>query len=451
MSSLFSIEFLGALALIVSIIFAARYIIDKKAEPTGVTYRNIDGVEKTVGSKGFVNVGVFEGIAAVIALTTFVILGSNVALAGVDDYNEYWNGVETSAYKDVVECKKDGRCKHTYRCDPYLVTKTGTRSVPDGQGGTRTETYTYTETEYHNCPYVTHETSYFVEDSLGEKYTIGKSLFPENPEQHRWRTERRDKDELPSVESGVPVAWKEAKERLDSGKPGGTTIRKSYDNYILASQNTVYEKYSDKAEFYLADGVLPKVATEIYDGYKASKLYHNIELKESKKWQQSLMNFNGKFGTEKQGDLHVVLIDSTKVNRADYPLALEAFWHSKDLGKNTISKNAVVVVAGVSNNKADWLDGFTGMPGGNEKVVADIANLDLELSPEGFFGKESSLTQLLLSSYERVEMADYEYLKGSLAISGLERFFVFLTSIMAATFAGILVYWLRKRKFNNRI
>lgn len=436
MNALFSISFIIVALLIFTIPIGIKLLLEK------------NNMESPIGF--------IEPIAGILIFSLGVVIGTNAFLSSIDNYKEYWNGIETNAYVDVVDCKKDGRCKHSYNCDPYTVAVTKTRTVSDGKGGTRTESYVENETRYRSCPYVNQEFSYYINDSLDNTYTIGKNLFPDNPENNRWTGYGYKNRKLPNVESGVPEFWVKAKNRIDSGKPGGTTVQVNYDNYILPAQETVYRKYSDKIDHYKENNLLPQPVKGVREPYLADKLYVvGLELPNYDQWSEKLMRFNGFFGSEKQGDLHLILVDSNKVNKDDYPLAVEAYWQSKELGKHTLSKNGVVVIAGINGNTVEWVNGFTGMPNGNEKLLADVSTLKLDYSMDGFLSEDSPLTQVLFDDYVRVEMKDYEYLKSSLEIAGWHKFIVYSVSLFLSVATMVIITIVRnnyaapQRKYYN--
>jgi hypothetical protein len=309
--------------------------------------------------------------------------------------------------------------------------------VSDGNGKSHTETYTTTETRYHHCPYVDSEHTFEVTDTLGDTYTIGSHWFPKNPERHLWRNGRT----LPGVPSGQPEFWVAAKKRIDSGNPGGVTKRAKYDNFILASDADIFAKTSNSVPAYLKAKLLPKVVTKVHSFYLADKAYFPTGTPDGTKddaWQDAMMRLDGRVGSEKQGDLHLVMVDAVKVPSADeYSQALEAYWQSKALGKNTISKNGIVVVVGFKDGKVDWARSFTGMPVGNEgftvSVREDLAGLDAD--PATLVGAiEKLVFAKQPDGFKRVQMTDYRYLFASIQPSGGQKLAVasvaFLLSLL---------------------
>lgn len=374
--------------------------------------------------------------------------GFAIARSSAVTYNEYYSGFEKTAVEKITRCERDGSCRYEYDCDPYQVAVTKTRSVyagTDSKGNAqyRTETYVEMETHYHRCPYVKTEHTFEVTDTLGDTYTIGSHWFPENPEKHKWRDRS-----LPRVPSGTPKFWAEAKARIDSGNPGGTTKRAKYKNYILASQDDILSKSSSAVATYLKSKTMPKVATEVHDFYLADKAYFPTGTPDGSKddlWQEAVMRLNGRIGGEKHGDLHLVLVDAVKIPAADeYSQALEAYWQSDALGKNTLSKNGIVIVAGYSNGVVDWARSFTGMPVGNEGFAVAVREQlpGVEATPATLANAIDGLVFAPQpSGFKRVEMADFDYLFASIQPSGSQRVWIAVVGfLLALPIWAVMVY-----------
>lgn len=302
-------------------------------------------------------VGLFLTCAVIVPSTLFI--GGKVALSNNLKYHEFWNGYEIEAVKDVIPCTRDGSCRYEYRCDPYTVTHT--RSVSDGKGGFRTETYT--TTEYHSCPYSTIEWAFSVKTTLGD-FGIERT-FPDNPVE--WRAGEGMQS---GVRRGTPPFWQAAHDRIAANNPGPVTIRHDYDNYILASQSSILKKYSEAVETYADD--LPAPASRIRDFYYADKAYF-VGMKPIEGWNDAVMRFNAAFGSNLQGDLHLVLVDTGVTKNPDeFVGALNAHWTGREFKRDALSKNALVVVLGTDGKTVQWSRAFTGMPVGNEALLADV-------------------------------------------------------------------------------
>ncbi|MBC9703621.1 MAG: hypothetical protein H9W81_01095 [Enterococcus sp.] len=393
-------------------------------------------------------------------------VGKSIYQNSTSKFNEYWNGFETNAYASPMTCTKDGSCRNTYDCDPYLVPVTHTQTVSDGKGGTTTQTYTVMETHYHSCPYSTEETSYYV-DSTIETFTIARSVMT-GPE---FRPYERS---IPGGRQGAPQSWTEAKARIDSGNPGPVTVVKPYQNYILASQDEFFEKYSDKIETLKEKGLLPTPAQGVYQTYQADKAYRvsNVKLAPDAfiKFKNDVSYLNGAVGNDLQGDLHVVFVPSdVEAGKDDYLNALMAYWQSEELKRNAISKNSIVVVLGISKDgtKVDWAKAETGMPVGNESLFTAISS-GLKDAPvdetllghptynvgsDAIVHSEGKLETILWgeNGFDRVSMTaneeddngtGFEYLLAGMNPEGWPLFFIGFVNVILAAGLMVLCSWL---------
>src|SRR3989339_665794 len=186
--------------------------------------------------------------------------------------------------KEITDCYRDGPCRWEYDCDPYLV------SYPcncDDKGNCST----CYRTEYHDCPYVTQENSYYIKTTIGT-YTIDSNRFPDN----------------------------------------------------------------------------------------------------QKEWFDAMSYFDAAFGTNLQGDMHLVIVKNEYISSDPdrYALALKAYWQDKKRhGKDVLSKNAVVIICTTDGEKIIWARSFTGMPLGNESMLVALDNglRGINLNSETLIGK----------------------------------------------------------------
>ena len=373
-------------------------------------------------------------------------------------FNEYWNGYETYAYANDVTCTRDGSCRNTYECDPYLELVTYTDS--DGKSSTRMET------RYHDCPYSTQETSYYVDTTI-ETFTIAKSVMTGDP----FRAYERS---IPGGRQGAPQAWTEAKGRIEAGNPGPVTVVKPYKNYILASQDEFFDKYSDQIDVLKEKNLLPAPASGVYLTYQADKAYRVGDVKMGPdtfiKFKNDLAYLNGAVGDDLQGDLHVVFVPADiEAGKDDYLNSLMAYWQSEELGRNALSKNSIVVVLGISDDgkKVDWAKAETGMPVGNESLFTAIAS-QMKDAPvdENLIGRpsyninsgeiihsEGKLESILWgdNGFERVSMTaneeddngtGFEYLLAGMNPSGWALFFIGFVNVLLGGGLMALVLWL---------
>lgn len=297
-------------------------------------------------------------------------IGSEISKDQASTFNEYWNGYETAASKSDRACTRDGSCAHTYNCDPYQERVRKTRTVTDSKGNSKQETYYVEETRYHSCPYSTQETSFYI-DTTVDTFTIASNVMT--------GSEYRFGVGIPGGTQGAPQQWTEAKNRIDSGKPGPVTAVKDYKNYVLASQKSLFSEYSDNIDNLKSKNLLPMFSNGVYATYQATKAYKagNVNLPLFGDYTTDVAYLNGAVGDDLHGDLHVVFVpENIESGKDDYLNTLMAYWQSEELGKNAVSKNAIVVLIGVKEDGSEvaWAKATTGMPLGNEAMLTQIAS-----------------------------------------------------------------------------
>ena len=377
-------------------------------------------------------------------------VGSEIAKDQASTFNEYWNGFETATIKSERTCTIDGSCYHTYDCDPYQVPVTRTTTNSKGE----TKTTIEMETRYRSCPYSTQETSYYV-DSTIERFTIAANVMT-GPEFRAY--EHR----IPGGRQGEPALWTEAKARIDAGKAGPVTAVKTYKNYILASQKSLFSSYSDRIDALKEKNLLPTPASGAYAIYQSDKAYKvaGANVPGFAEYVKDVAYLNGAVGDDLHGDLHVVFAPADiEGGKTDYMNALLAYWQSAEHGRNALSKNAVLVVVGVSGDgsKAEWAMSATGMPVGNEAMMTQISS-DMAGKPMGrnllgrpefnptaetFTSSNGVLESILWgeNAFERVSMtandsedkgSGFMYLRDELRPDGWALFFISLVNILLA-------------------
>lgn len=420
------------------------------------------------------NVTVFFTGALVSVLLTLPVypIVYSIEKSNKETFYEFWNGHELEAVETHQECVRDGRCENTYSCDPYTVTRLETYVDSDGKSQTRT----VTETHYHSCPYSSQETTWSVNTSLGSFLIMGNAMTGEP---------YRNGKSIPGGRVTEPPAfWVEAERRINSGEPSGVTVQKSYKNYILGSDSTIFRQHEADIDSFKSDGLLPAPAKSVHSFYMSDKAYFAgvdeklLSAEVRAELVSSVQNLNGRAGSELTADVHAVFVDSS-VPADLYSSTLHSYWVSPEHGRNSIAKNAVVVIFGVEphlnaegvSSEADeeesgvsevipedeaslviedgtpvvaWARAFTGMPVGNERFVQSISSLkgstvDVSLIGKPFYNKETGeyvsesagkLEHLLFDGatrYERVSMSaddendvggGFKYLSESYALSG---------------------------------
>lgn len=336
--------------------------------------------------------GVVTLIVTLVAVLLTVVWGPSAAKArAAAGYKEFWNGSIVDAWTDEIPCSRDGPCVHEYDCDPFNHVHTYSHTHGSGETAT-SHTHYEDHTHYHSCPYATHEFSYLLADNLGRTLAVAAHIFAESPRQ--WREGHGIPKDVPR---GVPQRWIQSKQRLEAGDAEPATKVSEYTNFILPSEGTLYEKYSGSVERYLKAGLLPKHTANL-DGevlfdvqIQARKVqFVGMQPVAADVWQDRLMRFNAALGSERQGDLHVVVVPAGKIQRPDdYINALMAYWQSS-LGKWGFPKNGIALVLGVSDDasKTEWSRAKTGMPEGNGAMLHAVQFdlMDKPFDPELVLG-----------------------------------------------------------------
>ena len=434
---MFILIFIG-LAASLAVGFALKFMLDR----SGSRYQ-IDNTELAIGS----------ALVALLICPLTAWVGTKLAISSQVTYNENWGGYELKANWVRTTCERDGSCVHHYDCDPYTV------EVECGgyEGSGKDRHYVSKkcpETRYHDCPYTTEEWTFTIDTTI-DPVTVASHNLPTNPDLHRWRSY---KSVPSSIESGIPQFWSECKARLDRNEPGPVTMRKEYENYVLASQTTILKRYSDSIERYKTAGLLPPINRNVHDFYFANRVYF-VGARPPGDWQTAINRFDAALGSQLQGDLHLVLVDANKVTDPDnYSLALFAYWQSKEFDKDALSKNGIVVVLGSEDGQTvKWARAGTGMPEGNEALLTDIQNQlpGTRLDPQVILGNPTAalvnggvqvthtdgvLEKVLwgANAFKRVHMGKpgqpgnvgYSYLLQEIEPTGLQCFLIVLCQVL---------------------
>lgn len=449
-----SMIILGAL-IVLGIGLAVKFFLDKKESPYRITLPEF---------------AIAGGIMLALVIPGTTWLGYKLAFDNAVTYEEFWNGEEVQAVWKKIQCDRDGAAAHTFRCDPYKVRVSYDCSYYTGSGKDRrrvSRTCYRWETRYHSCPYVTEEWTFKVRTTLGD-FTIAANNFPDNPENYRYTSPKGYSEPAPSnVPRGVPAFWQQAKDRLDQNKPGPVTVRKEYQNLILASQHTILKKYSQDIERYKKENLFPAIRSDVRDFYLADRVYF-VGVTPDARWQWHASYFNGALGYELQGDLHLVLVDANKVANPDnYAAALSAYWQSPEMERNALSKNAILVVLATKDGKTvDWARATTGMPRGNEAMLIEIRDAlkgapfdprSILGVPRGELTNDNGATKVRIvhgpdqgalenviwgaNKFQRVRMTDYQYLAHEIEPSSGQKGWIYFFIILFGVIAwGICVY-----------
>ena len=356
---MFTLIIQGAL-IVMAIGLIAKYFLDFRQ-----SIFRIDHIELCIASAIL--------LLIIVPLTSWI--GTKLAISNLVTYNENWGGYETGTQWIRTPTSRDGNMKWSYKGDPYQYVWYTTETETTGSGKnahTRTYQQRHEETRYHDIPYCTEEWTLVVNTTLGD-YVIADRNLPDHPNNYRYRAYESVPEDLPH---GIPDFWTEAKKRLSAGEPGPVTARRTYENYILASEHTILKRYSKDIKGYAKEGLLPQLSHKpIFNFYYADRAYF-VNLHPGGDWQGALNRFNAALGNTRQGDLHLVFVDADKVSDPDnYVGALIAYWQSPVFEKDALSKNGILVVVGSSDKQTvKWARAVTPMPTGNEQMVLDIQN-----------------------------------------------------------------------------
>lgn len=396
-------------------------------------------------------------------------IGWKLAQNGNASFNEYWNGWEISADAHPVTCTRDGPCRYEYDCDPYVVMVSyDCNCSTDKDGRSHCSTCWRPETRYHDCPYVTTETTYTINTTLG-RYTIAEHQFPANPDANRWRASKPvPADVAARAGTGQPPFWAGARSRCQAGQPGPVTARRTYENYVLASDWANPKKYSADIQEFRKANELPAIRKDVQAFYHADKVHFvGARPPDAPLWQNAVEYLNARLGSELQGDLHLVLVrnDTISADPGRYVYALKAYWQDpRVFGHDVLSKNGIVVVVGTKDGQTvTWSRAFTGMPIGNEKML-DALNRDLDgkpLTPEALAGPGGVLQSVLWGQsdpairFKRQHMkgedgkSGYLYLKNEIQLTGGQKWAVFTFTLLACLVVWV-VFALRDERSVNK-
>lgn len=350
---MFSIIFFASL-ICACVGLIAKLVIDHtKAFDTRGDHRRISWHEYLVGLV----------VACLLVVPGVTIVGTNMAKADLLEFDEFWNGYETAALVSTNNCSRDGSCRFEYDCDHYTHRWTTTDS--DGN------VTHHSEERHHDCPYATSETTYKIATTLDD-FTIDTTI---DDDAREWRAGKG----IPSnYARGVPAFWQAAADRIAAGDPGPVTVQRTYDNYILAAQNTILDEFEGDVEHYLEEGFLPRTSMDwgIRNHYHGRKLHDMAGgLPAYNELDFALNRLNAALGTDLQGDMHIVAVPA-EVDQHRYAGALNAYWTGDAYGDSALSKNGIVVILGIEDAEIVWSEAFTGMPVGNELMLTRLRQLE---------------------------------------------------------------------------
>lgn len=419
----------------------------------------------------------------IIAMCVSPLVGwAGMAMAKKDNltFVEFRNGWEARARMEEITCTRDGSCRWHYQCDPYIV-------MVDYECGDSKQSRTCQrpETRYHQCPYTGSEYSFYVDTTLGT-YTIDSNRLPSRPNQHRWRSWHSVPGHvIDAAGTGEPDFWARARARIAQSNPWPVTKTYRYDNFVLASRHTILRQYRGAADEYLAQRLMPSIATDIRSGsfYRSNKVYMvGCARGAYESWNEHLEKLNAALGNELHGDVHLVLTCSPVINRNpdQFRYGLEAYWQDTAVfRRGALPKNAIVIIVGTTDQRTvAWARAFTGMPRGNEAMLVALqsrfmASRSIAWEPRAVIGSVTGavqphrsgfrstsvrqggvLTDVLWGAtnratrFERVSMSardtgdvgtGFRYLANEVVLSGLQKFLILLSVVMVSAIAFSII------------
>ncbi len=322
--------------------------------------------------------GEFFIVLGVFALITIIVVqpvGYYLAKQSLLSFHEYWNGSLTGYDIDPTTCTRDGQCKWTYDCDRYKVC----HDVCDSrdENGRCTSSHEECVWRYHQCPYVKQEFDYQLLSEIRD-FTVASHRFPENPNSNRWRSGHNIPDSvIRNAGVGPTEFWLYYTGRMNDGIADPVTGVFDYENFILASTQTTLREHSARVEFYRNAHLLPDIARGTHSHFLANKVSfvgYQPTADEANAWQDALMRLNAALGSELQGDVRLVIVQSDAItNSLDYIIALKAYWQDgQRWGDDALPGNAILIVVGTDGEQALWARATTGMPVGNESLSNEV-------------------------------------------------------------------------------
>lgn len=354
---MFILIFLGAL---ITVVMGGilKFFLDKKQSEHRITNNEF---------------GISMGIMLLLVIPLTAWIGIKVAIQNQVTFNENWNGWEVSVEVVRNRTYEDGPMRH-YWIETRTVEYEEEETYTDSDGNTRTRTVKKTKRVDFKIPYTTEEWDFVVHTTIGD-VTIETGYLPENPNNYRYRLWTSVPESRFRETTGYHPYYLTVKDRLAKNNPGPVTLRKTYDNYILASETTILARFNDSIEKYKKAGTLPKISHQISGYYDADRVYFVGNVNATGDWRNASRRFNSALGQTLQGDLHLVIVNADNVlDRDNYGGALVAYWQSPEFGKNALSKNGIVVIIGAKDGKVAWANAYTGMPMGNEQLMLEIRN-----------------------------------------------------------------------------
>jgi hypothetical protein len=194
-----------------------------------------------------------------------------------------------------------------------------------------------------------------------------------------------------------------------------------YDNWIKAASNNIFHQDGKVEEKYKA--IMPDYPNFIYDKFKVDRTVRvgNVNAPIAA-INQRISEVLRELGPKLQMNLIIVLVD-TKVAGDDFPYALRRYWQG-------FKKNDAVVFIGIN---PDGTLAWNEVMSWSKKSIFDIQlrdsiNQNIK-KPVNFVEIVDTVHEIAMKSYERREMADFEYLKKEIPVPTWLTILIFVLSI----------------------
>lgn len=326
------------------------------------------------------------------AICLIATIGYAIAVSSQTSDTEILNGHVTAKKQNRVSCE------HSYRCNCYTSCS--------GSGSSRSCTQHCSTCYEHSYDY-----DWDVYTTVGN-LTIDRVNRQGTKEPPRWT----------AVQIGEPAS-----------RPH------TYTNYLKGAPNSLFNMKMAESEMNEWKSRIPQYR-QVYDYYRFDHAIDvNAGIPNIKQWNAALADILRQLGPAKQVNVTAVFIKGTS---REYKEVIERAW----LGGK---KNDVTILFGVNGTKIEWVEAFTfGKTTGNEMLavllrdelqkVGDVRNVPAAINV---------IHKTITTSFKRVEMQKYEYLKSSIRPS--VGAMVAVTIIQLLSLIG-LTWWAANNEWANR-
>ncbi|MFZ5425134.1 MAG: hypothetical protein ACOZAO_05035 [Patescibacteria group bacterium] len=384
---------MGALVVVISAVIGliAKYALDKSESDLEITWTEY-------------------AIAVVlisVALGPFAVWrGSEIARNNLKSFNENINAVVTGVSISQKTCERDGDCVHTYDCDRYRCSYS---CDSDNDGDSDDTCYKWC---YHSCPYCSVEYQLLIHTNTdgwsGRNPVIASNIIPPDADQnYRWRQSEAIPQGIQDAYGRYPQQFLDAFYNLQNGTEALPFVyRRQYNSYTLAANVDSPEEWQDEITLLQQHkpNLMPTLQTTVTGSNQAHRVYFvgfTPTPAQAQEWTTTLSYINSPFGNDRQGDLHVVIINKQGVDMSltDALTAIKYDWqNSAKYGDDTMAKNAVLVGLETDDGATVFRAAMvTGMPEElfdlqynddlRAAIANDLTNKGLPLDPQVLFGR----------------------------------------------------------------